>query len=132
MVQPSQNKCLQWSSMECPNMTSTSRRTNKRTSAAASSMQIAAELRSTESAPCYNGPVTQMRQLNPFALIQKVLTKLMMPWNMELSLDPEHTVPGGTPQSARLHAATTAMNIITKQSHAKTKPNVADAHKTNE
>ena len=51
---------------------------------------------------------------------------------MELSLDPEYTVPGGTPQSARLHAATTAMNIITKQSHAKTKPNVADALKTTE
>src|SRR5205814_4549211 len=71
-------------------------------------------------------------QLNPFALIQKVLTKLMMPWNMELSLDPEYTVPGGIPQSAKLHAATTAINIITKQSHAKTKPNVADALKTTE
>ena len=56
----------------------------------------------------------------------------MMPWNMELSLDPEYTVPGGIPQSARLHAATTATNIITKLSHAKIKLNVADALKTTE
>ena len=56
----------------------------------------------------------------------------MMPWNMELSLDPEYTVSGGTPQSARLHAATTATNIITKLSHAKIKLNVADALKTTE
>src|SRR5436189_6248413 len=107
----------------------TSRRTSKRTSAAASSMQIVAGLRSMESGPCYNAPVTQTRQLNPSASTQKVLTRLMMPWNMELSLDPEYTVPGGIPQSARLHAATTATNIITKLSHAKIKLNVADALK---
>src|SRR5437773_10132434 len=97
----------------------TSRRTNKRTSAAASSMQIVVGLRSTELGPCYYAPVVQMRQLNPFTSIQKGLTRLMMPWNMELSLDPEYTVSGGIPQNARLHAATTATNIITKQSHAK-------------